>query len=406
MEQSSQYVDKNPDRARDACVRKTPLYDVHVAQGGRMVDYAGWLLPLQFRGLLAEHQAVRTSAGLFDVSHMGEILLTGADALTFADRVLTARVDTLQPGQIAYSPMCAADGGTLDDVLVYHLAPGSVLLVVNAANRANDVAWLQSLSGADAPRETRGLEVQVQDLSEQWGLIALQGPDAAALLDTLVRADTRATLHALAYYRFARDLPVADVPCLVSRTGYTGEDGYEIMVPVADVVAVWNALLAARAAAADGTVIRAVPCGLGCRDTLRFEAGMPLYGNELARDITPLEAGLARFVALDKPHFIGRQALVAQQERGVPRKLIGFELLARGIARYGYSVYAHDANDPVGIVTTGYQAPTLGLSVGTALLRADVAQPEQAGLTVEIRGKRLPIAVRSRFFYKRERKET
>jgi len=380
--------------------RKTPLYDAHVALGGRIVEYAGWLLPIQYEGLVAEHLAVRNAAGLFDVSHMGEIRIDGPDALVFADRLLTSRIAGLQPGQIAYSPMCAPDGGTLDDVLALCLDNTSVLLVVNAANRESDFRWIHSLTGPDAPEETRGLEVEVRDESDRYGLLALQGPLAAALLQTIA-GDTPVELG---YYRFIREVPVAGVSCLVSRTGYTGEDGFEIMVPAGQTETVWEALLATHVGG-DGTEAgssgRAVPCGLGCRDTLRFEAGMPLYGNELDRDITPLEAGLSRFVTLDKPVFIGQDALAAQAAQPSRRKLVGFELAGRGVARHGYAIYATGRPDPVGHVTTGYHAPSLGMAVGTALVSGDVA--EDAEWSVDIRGNRVPIHLRSRFFYKRGR---
>jgi len=391
---------ENPPISSEIGARKTPLYEAHVALGGRIVEYAGWLLPIQYEGLVAEHQAVRNAAGLFDVSHMGEIRIVGPDALVFADRLLTSRIAGLQPGQIAYSPMCAPDGGTLDDVLALCLDDTSVLLVVNAANRESDYRWIASLAGEDAPEETRGLEVEVRDESDRYALLALQGPLAAALLQTLAGD----VIAGLGYYRFSQNVPVAGVPCLVSRTGYTGEDGFEIMMPAGQAETVWTALLAARVdkdGTQGGSADRAVPCGLGCRDTLRFEAGMPLYGNELDRDITPLEAGLSRFVALDKPVFIGRDALAAQAAQSTRRKLIGFEMAGRGVARHGYAVYVAGRSDPVGHVTTGYLTPSLGIAVGTALVPGDIG--EDAEWSVDIRGHRIPIHLRSRFFYKRGR---
>jgi aminomethyltransferase len=379
--------------------RKTPLYEAHIALGGRIVEYAGWQLPIQYEGLVAEHLAVRNAAGLFDVSHMGEIRIEGPTRL-FLPTGCCQPDCRAAPGQIAYSPMCAPDGSTLDDVLTMCLDDTSVLLVVNAANRDSDVQWIHSLTGPDAPEETRGLEVEVRDESDRYGLLALQGPLAATLLQTIA-GDVPA---GLGYYRFSQNVLVAGVPCLVSRTGYTGEDGFEIMTPASQIVTVWEALLAARAdgnVTLAGTADHAVPCGLGCRDTLRFEAGMPLYGNELSRDITPLEAGLSRFVALDKPVFIGREALAAQAAQPFRRKLVGFELTGRGVARHGYAIYATGQTDPVGHVTTGYHAPSLGIAVGTALVRGDVA--EDAEWSVDIRCNRVPIHLRSRFFYKRGR---
>jgi len=362
-----------------------------------MVEYAGWLLPVQYAGLVEEHRAVRTRAGLFDVSHMGEIGGGGPDAALFLDRLLTARIAGLPAGQAAYSPMCAEDGGTLDDLLVYRRGDGTFLLVVNAANREADFRWIAAAASPHGPAETRGLQVEVRDESDAFGLVALQGPLAAGIL----RSAAGDGPCSLGNYRFVEETDVAGVSCMVARTGYTGEDGFEIMMPASCAEAVWDALLQAETVTdADGTV-HAVPCGLGCRDTLRFEAGMPLYGNELARDISPLEAGLDRFVRLDKEAFVGRKALASQSESGAPRQLVGFEMTGRGVARHGYPVYDADGSRRIGSVTTGYHSPTLGAAVGTALVEA--ARAGDAGLLVEIRGAMIPAMIRSRFFYRKGR---
>ena len=371
----------------NAALRRTPLYDTHIKLGGRMVAYAGWNMPVQYAGIMEEHQAVRTHAGKFDVSHMGEIAVCGPDASEFLDRLLTNRIAGMLTGQAVYSPMCAEDGGTLDDLLVYRRGIDDFLLIVNAANRAADVSWIvQASSSAGGPAETRGMQVSVTDCSDAFGLIALQGPDAGNILAG-VAGDAPGKLG---YYRFLENVDVAGVPCLVSRTGYTGEDGFEIRMPSECSIEVWDAL-------------PAVPCGLGCRDTLRFEAGMPLYGNELARDISPLEAGLDRFVLLDKPGFIGRTALAASLAAGVPRRLVGFGMTGRGVARHGYPVWSMDGSCRIGTVTTGYHSPSLGMAVGTAMIESPFAG--DPGLSIEIRGHLVSAVTRSRFFYKRKGKD-
>lgn len=368
----------------NAALRRTPLYDTHIRLGGRMVAYAGWIMPVQYAGIMEEHQAVRTHAGKFDVSHMGEIAVCGPDAQDFLDRLLTNRVTGMLTGQAVYSLMCAEDGGTLDDLLVYRRGVDDFLLIVNAANRAADVSWIaQAASAADGPAETRGMRVSVTDRSDAFGLIALQGPDAREILAG-VAGDVPGMLG---YYRFLENVEVAGVSCLVSRTGYTGEDGFEILVPAEGAVEVWDAL-------------QAVPCGLGCRDTLRFEAGMPLYGKELARDITPLEAGLDRFVPMDKPVFVGRTALAESLAAGIPRRLVGFGMTGRGVARHGYPVWSMDGSRRIGTVTTGYHSPSLGMAVGTALIESPFAG--DPGLSIEIRGHLVSAVTRPRFFYKRK----
>ena len=394
--------DKNtagPEAAMSEKARRTPLFETHLGLGGKMVEYAGWSLPVQYSGLVEEHNAVRASAGLFDVSHMGEIAVTGPDAGRFLDRIATNDLSAMVDGQAAYSPMCAEDGGTLDDLLVYRRSGDSYLLVVNAANRAVDYDWIANAAAGHGPSVTRGFAVKVEDVSDSYGLLALQGPAAADILSKVSVLDP----SLLAYYRFAENIEVAGSRCLVSRTGYTGEDGFEILVSAPDTVAVWNAIMNVELPAspdAGASGIRVLPCGLGCRDTLRFEAGMPLYGNELGRDISPLEAGLDRFVRLEKPAFVGREALAAMKEAGLPRKITGFEMTGRGVARHGYPVWASDASRVIGVVTTGYHSPTLGLAVGAALVETSYAGETE--LQVEIRGKLVSAKTRSRFFYKRK----
>lgn len=393
----------DPDPMTTAKTRRTPLFETHRRLDGKMVEYAGWSLPVQYAGLVEEHSAVRTHAGLFDVSHMGEIAVTGADAGKFLDRIVTNDLSAMVDGQAVYSPMCAEDGGTLDDLLVYRRSCDSYLLVVNAANRKADFAWISDAATGHGPSSASGFRVNVEDVSDRFGLLALQGPAAA---DVLAQASAD-DLRKMPYYRFAENVDIAGCRCLVSRTGYTGEDGFEILVPAAETVTVWDAVMAVELPSppeAGDAVLRVVPCGLGCRDTLRFEAGMPLYGNELGRDITPLEAGLDRFVRLEKPAFVGRESLAALKAAGLPRKVTGFEMTGRGVARHGYPVWTSDASRVIGVVTTGYHSPTLGRAVGVALVEtASAGDPE---LQIEIRGKLVPARTRSRFFYKRKARTT
>lgn len=363
---------------------KTPLYETHVRYGGKIVEFGGWLLPVQYAGIIAEHRAVREKAGLFDVSHMGEVRVKGPGALAFLQKVVTNDVARLADGQVQYTPMCYPDGGTVDDLLVYRYAADDYLLVINAANIAKDVAWLQENSA--------GFDAALTDLSPETAEVALQGPLAQAILAKL----TDAPLDKLGYYWFLPEVLVAGIKVMISRTGYTGEDGFEIYCSPVDVAALWEAVMAA------GSPLGLQPAGLGCRDTLRFEACMPLYGHELSPVITPVEAGLTRFIALDKGSFNGREVLAAQVTGGVRRKLAGFVLTERGIARAEYPVLA--SGRPIGAVTTGSYAPTLDKNLGLALVEAEFAKVGQK-LDIEIRGKNVAAEVIAKPFYKREGKK-
>ena len=360
--------------------KKTPLYDTHIAAGGKLVEFGGWLMPVQYSGILEEHHAVRQKAGLFDVSHMGEFWVSGTGALAFLQKMLTNDLAVMTPGQVQYSPMCYPDGGVVDDLLVYKTAPESYLLVVNAGNTDKDWQWLNE--------HTADFDVKLQDRSEETALLALQGPLAEKILGTL----TAEALASLPYYRFRQDVEVAGCAVLLSRTGYTGEDGFEIYCKNADALTLWQAILAA--GAADGIL----PAGLGCRDTLRFEACLPLYGHELSADITPVEAGIGMFVKIDKGDFIGKEALAVQKKNGAPRKIVGFAMTERGIARADYPVVAD--GKVVGKVTTGSVAPTVGKNMGLALIDKEYATLGQP-ISIEIRGKLTAAEIVAKPFYKR-----
>lgn len=370
-------------------LKRTPLFPCYgETEGARCIDFGGWELPVQFSGIQAEHEAVRRRAGLFDVSHMGEFLVTGPQAEQFLQRVTVNDVSRLLPGQAQYTLMCYPEGGVVDDLLIYRLGQERFMLVVNASNIGKDFQWLESHlpDAGDAAVPA----VELTDCSDATALLALQGPAAARILARV----TDAPAGELAAFHFVEEAHVCGVQALISRTGYTGEDGFELYLRAEDAAAVWRGLLAA---GKDGGL---VPVGLGARDTLRFEARLPLYGQELSREITPLEAGLGIFVKLEKGDFIGREALLKQKEEGLPRKLAGIEMLDRGIPRSHYPVYAGPDGEQIGEVTTGTQSPTLKRNVGLALLKREYSAPDTE-VWVEIRGKRLKAQVVKTPFYKR-----
>lgn len=364
-------------------LKRTPLFPLYSEFPGiRCIDFGGWELPVQFSGIGREHEAVRQQAGLFDVSHMGEFMVTGTFAESFLQRVTTNDVSRLADSQAQYTLMCYENGGVVDDLLVYRLSADQFMLVVNASNIDKDFRWLESHLLGD---------VILENKSDETALLALQGPNAQAIASQVANAD----LNALSPFHFIREAVVCGVPALVSRTGYTGEDGFEFYVAAADAPALWKGLLEA------GQLHGLVPAGLGARDTLRFEARLPLYGQELSDSITPLEAGLGFFVKLAKDDFIGRDALLKQKEQGVPRKLVGIEMVDRGIPRSHYPVYAGGA--PIGEVTTGTQSPTFKRNLGLALIQAEYGEPGTE-LEVEIRGNRLKAVVVKAPFYRRSEK--
>lgn len=362
-------------------LKRTPLYPLYSRyDGARCIDFGGWELPVQFSGILKEHEAVRRQAGLFDVSHMGEFLVSGPRAEAFLQRMTTNDVSRLADGQAQYTLMCNPQGGVVDDLLVYRLAAGRYMLVVNAANTAKDFRWLKT-HAEDG--------VTVTDISDDTALLALQGPNAAAIISRVTDA---AEIGRLKPFHHLPDAAVCSAKALVSRTGYTGEDGFELYVRADEAQTVWLGLMEA------GEPSGLVPAGLGARDTLRFEAGLPLYGQELSDTISPLEAGLAYFVKLGKEAFIGRDALQEQQAAGTARKLVGIEMLDRGIPRSHYPVLAGGLT--IGEVTSGTQSPTLKRNLGLALIDAAYAQPGTE-LSVIVRGKPLKAVVVPTPFYRR-----
>ncbi len=363
--------------AATSALKRTPLFDLHRELGAKLIDFGGWEMPVQYSGILEEHKAVRERVGLFDVSHMGEFDVTGPDALACLQRLTPNDVSKLADGRIQYSAFLTEKGTFVDDLLVYRKAADAYLIVVNASNTPKDFAWATSHGRAD---------VHMADRSADYALIAVQGPKAAALLSRLSQPDP----SDLPYYGF-RDAEVCGLPTLVSRTGYTGEDGFEVYCRPEDAARIFRRLLE------EGREFGILPCGLGARDTLRLEAKMALYGNDIDDTVTPWEADLGWVVKLSKGDFIGRDALVAQKEAGVPRKLVGFEMVDRGIARHGYA--AKTAAGP-GIVTSGTHSPTLGRPIGLGLLPA-AASATGTEFHVDIRGRDAAARVVPTPFYKR-----
>jgi aminomethyltransferase len=369
---------------------RTPLADWHSAHGGRMVDFAGWSMPVQYGSIVAEHQATRQAAGLFDVSHMGRLRLTGSDAASFLDRLLTRKVVGMSPGKIRYSLVCNESGGILDDVLVYHLhAPGRGLyhlLVVNASNREKIYQWLLKHRNADE-------DVKIADSTIETAMIAVQGPAAIRCVQPL--ADTK--IEDLGYYTGA-ETTVCGAPAVVSRTGYTGEDGCELIIPAGAAVPIWERVLA------NGKEAGAMPAGLGARDTLRLEAAMPLYGHELTEQINPIQAGLSFAVNLEGRDFIGRAALAVAKQNNEQPVRVGLELAGRRAAREHYPVFtqARSASEgsKIGEVTSGTFSPTLQKPIAMAYVQPKCAEPGTE-LAIDIRGTSEPARVVALPFYKR-----
>ena len=359
---------------------KTPLYDCHLASGGTIVPFAGYLLPVQYpTGIITEHNAVRTAVGLFDVSHMGEIAFSGKDALKNLNFLMTNDFSTMVDGQVRYSVICNEQGGCVDDLIVYRFSEDHYWVVVNAANRHKDFAWMTAHASGD---------VLIEDISDSFAQIALQGPFAKDIMLKLVpESDLPAK-----YYTFRKDILVGGMKCLVSQTGYTGEAGYELYMSNDDAPGVWNLLLEA------GKDKGLIPCGLGARDTLRLEAAMPLYGHEMDEQISPLETGLKFGVKMMKDDFIGKKAL---EERGTPTiQRIGLKITGRGIAREHQDVYTGDTL--IGHTTSGTHAPFLKYPIAMALVAANSVE---TGISVEIdiRGRRVVAEVVGLPFYKREK---
>ena len=360
---------------------KTALYDTHVPLGGRMVEFGGWDMPVQYpSGILAEVKAVRTATGLFDVSHMGRLYLSGPKATEFLDWVLTGSAASLAVGRARYCMICNEKGGVIDDTIFYRLAEDRYLLIPNAGNRPAVVAWFQRwIDEKFSPGCT------MEDVTASTGLIAFQGPGTAEVIDRL--ADT--PLSGMRPFSWA-ELNVQGAPVFVGRTGYTGEDGFEMLVPGPDVVKVWTAL----------TGSGAVPCGLGARDVLRLEAGLPLHGHEIDEETTPIQAGLDRFVRFDK-EYIGSTVLKDQHENGVQRKLVGFTLPGRSAPRAGYSLL--DQGETIGSVTSGSYSPTLDTSIGMGYVLERYVESGTT-LDLDIRGRTVQVTVTELPFYTRPRR--
>lgn len=365
-------------------VKNTPLLDVHKEHGARVVEFAGFNMPLQYSGVVDEHNAVRGQVGLFDVSHMGQVEFLGPGAAEAADRVVTNNVLGLGDGQILYTPVCYEDGGIVDDCLVYRYGPERILIVVNAANIAKDFEWF---------RDQVGDRCEVRNRSDDYALVAVQGPQAVPLVASLAHGD----LASMAPFTF-RQTEIAGVPCTPSRTGYTGEDGFEIACAPEHAAGLWLRLLEA------GAPRGAKPCGLGARDTLRLEARLCLYGNDIDETTTPLEAGLGWTVKLKAGEFVGRDALRRQKKDKVKRKLVCLQMRSRGIARHGHDIRASGGDgamgDVVGTVTSGTMSPTLKVAIAMGYVPRELSAAGTQ-LVIDVRGKPVQAEVVKGPFYKR-----
>lgn len=357
-------------------LKKTCLYDSHVALGAKMSPFAGFMMPIQYSSITEEHNAVRHAVGMFDVSHMGEIFVSGPDAEKFVNHIFTNEIRGFEPGKVLYGMMLHPDGGVVDDLLVYReFEPDHFLLVVNAANIDKDYEWILA--------QTAGYDVKVVNDSDNWGQIAVQGPGAEKVVTEVLGLAEAAALTFYTYYEAQWN----GHRMVVSRTGYTGEDGFELYTTCEDIKEIWKKLL-------DNGV---VPCGLGCRDTLRFEAGLPLYGDELSDTITPIEAGLGMFCKLDKEEFIGKDVVAKQKAEGTERKLVGIELADKAIPRATYPVETEDGTQ-VGVVTTGYHSISLEKSICFAMVQTAYSKLDTP-LWLRIRKKVFPGKVIKKRFY-------
>lgn len=364
-------------------MKKTPLYEKHIQLKGKMIDFGGWSLPVEYTGIIPEHEAVRTKAGIFDVSHMGEITVKGEDSEKYLQMLLTNDISLLNNNQIAYTTMCYPHGGVVDDLLVYKYSNTDYLLVVNASNTEKDYQWM---------KENIFGNTEILNVSENYAQLALQGPLAEAILQKL----TRKNLNEIEFYYFSDNVKIGNIEALVSRTGYTGEDGFELYFAYDKAEEMWDLILEA------GKDEGLIPAGLGARDTLRFEASLPLYGHELNENITPLEAGLGFFVKLNKENFIGKEALARQKSEGLQRKIVGFEMIDRGIPRNNYEVYKE--GEKIGYVTTGSFSPTLKKNIGLALIDSAYSK-EGTEIEILIRNKNSKAKVIKKPFYSKKYKK-
>lgn len=370
-------------------LRRTPLYDLHLAAGAKMVEFGGWLMPVQYAGIIAEHKKVREAAGIFDLSHMGRVYVGGGDAERFLQMLATNDLSKLAVGQVQYSLICNREGGVRDDILAYRLGDGEYLLVVNASNRPKILGWMDEVL-SDLRSRARSVQVTITDRTLETAMVGVQGPSSMALLQPL----TDLPLAGIGYYHGA-PARVIGVEGYISRTGYTGEDGFEVVLPGGASRELWQRL--EQAAPGVGGAL----CGLGARDTLRLEAGMPLYGHELGEGVNPFEVGLDRYVHPDKPELVGRDALLTIAATGPRRRLVGLEVTDRAIARQGTPVVA--GGGEVGRVTSGSFSPTLDRSIAMALVTPEVAS-ERPPLEVSVRGAAHPASIVNLPFYRRRRK--
>jgi len=356
--------------------KKTCLYDKHVALGALMSPFGGFDMPIQYSGIVDEHQAVRQDCGVFDVSHMGEVRISGKDAERYVNHIFTNDVKGMAIGKILYGMMCYEHGGVVDDLLVYKMAEDCFFLVINASNIDKDWSWIQN--------NAIGFDVTLENLSDEYGELAIQGPNAESVMEDVLTLQCKD----LSFYTFKT---FGDI--IVSRTGYTGEDGFEVYAESDYIRGCWDKLIASG---------RCKPCGLGCRDTLRFEVGLPLYGDELSEEISPLMAGLGIFVKLDKDEFIGKDALIQQKTQGVAKKLVGIELHDKAIPRHGYTVLKNGKE--VGMVTTGYHTISTDKSVCMALVDTECAVLG-TNVEIQIRKKKFPGTVCKKKFYDKHYKK-
>lgn len=371
--------------------KRTPLYKMHRALGARMIEFGGWRMPVQYTGILAEHRAVRTQVGLFDLSHMGEVEIAGPRAYEVCQELFVTDIARIQIVQAQYSVMCFTDGGIVDDVIIYRLAEERYLVCVNAANRTTDYEWIV---------EHNRDRAEVTDRSEEYALIALQGPQAQTVLSRFTPHD----LSAIRRY-WAVQGEVAGVPTLLARTGYTGEDGFELFVPAERAEHIWQACSEAGGPANPSTGLRTglVPVGLGARDTLRLEAGYLLYGNDIDARTTPLEAGLMRLVHFEAGPFVGSEALRKQQADGIEKQLVGIKMEGAGIPRQGYTIWSgQESQRQVGVVTSGTQSPMLGVGIALGYVSPSCAD-SGTPLAIAIRNRHIPATVVKPPFYRRSK---
>jgi len=365
-------------------MKKTALNQWHIDRGANMTDFNGWHMPLFYSGITQEHTHTRTAAGLFDLGHMGRIMIKGPHARSFVDHLTPAKVSEARTGDVQYSFLLREDGTVIDDITVYFDSQ-DVLLIVNAGNRERDFSWIQDQANAF------GHDIELDDRGESWSMIAIQGPDSGPIMSSLFTDQ----VTALGYYKFLRHGELnGDDEIIISRTGYTGEDGYELYLPTEKAGELWERFLAAAPE-------KVQPIGLGARDSLRLEASMPLYGHELDDSLTPIHAGLTRFLDFDKPNFIGRAALASMKDAGGPgQKLVGFEMLQRGpVARQGFPVVDEEGH-AIGVVTSGIFSPTLQKTVGLAYINKEHSAVGNS-ISIEIRGRTLPAKIVKRPFYRR-----